>query len=172
MSARALGFSRGCSRGRAQLAWALESYPGARVVDGTTETTTLPGGSVDVITCAQALNWFDIGAFRAECMRIGGGSPLVVALYNYKRGEARGSRYDMSTAVLYRVPAVREFDSPVYFNRESWHLYHASMAGVPQPSDSGYAAYAAGLDAEFDRGSADDVLRLDLVTRVYSERLG
>ena len=47
------------------------------------------------------------------------------------------------------------------------------MAGVPMTeSDVHYKEYTAELNATFDRESVDGVLRHDLITKVYSERLG
>jgi len=45
------------------------------------------------------------------------------------------------------------------------------MAGVPGPADPGYEAYTAELNEKFDCDSVDGILRLDLVTKVYSERI-
>ena len=39
-------------------------------VDGTSEATTLPDHSVDIVTAAQAFHWFDRVAARREFVRI------------------------------------------------------------------------------------------------------
>ena len=44
------------------------------------------------------------------------------------------------------------------------------MAGVPQKNDSGYEAYTAEMNEKFNRDSTDGILRLDLTTKVYSEK--
>ncbi|NEG71438.1 class I SAM-dependent methyltransferase [Bifidobacterium ramosum] len=62
---------------------ATRPYPNVTVTDGTAERTTLPDRSVDAITCAQALHWFDHDAFLAECARISRGeSFLLISVYN------------------------------------------------------------------------------------------
>ena len=161
---------------REQLAVTLSPFPNIRIIDGSAEATTLPEHSVNVITNAQALNWFDIEAFRTECGRIGKPDSLVITLFNYEpaydRDKSHGiRRYNKSTSALYRNPFVREFPNPILFNRQNWLLYHSSMAGVPGLSDPGYEAYTEELNEEFDRDSADGLLRLDLVTKVYSEKM-
>lgn len=53
------------------------------VLDGSAAHTGLPDHSVDVVTCAQALHWFDHDAFLAECARIARNDTLLlVSLYN------------------------------------------------------------------------------------------
>lgn len=48
----------------------LGGEPGFHSVEGTAEATTLPGGSVDLVTAAQAFHWFDRERTRAELWRI------------------------------------------------------------------------------------------------------
>ena len=71
---------------REQLSVTLAAFPNVKIVEGTAEITTLLDKSVDVITCAQALHWFDPEAFRAECRRIGKADVLVIAIYNNTPG--------------------------------------------------------------------------------------
>jgi len=154
---------------RAELVKTLAPFPNATIVEGTAENTTLTKNSVDVITNAQALNRIDIDAFRAECDRIGRQNPIVFTLFNIEKGKESG-RYNKSTDALYFNPTVMEFPNPVIFSREMWLLYYLSMEGVPFPSDPGYESYTAELNEKFNSDSIDGVLRLELVTRVYSER--
>jgi ubiquinone/menaquinone biosynthesis C-methylase UbiE len=48
----------------------LAVYPACQIVAGCAEATTLADHSVDLITVAQALNWFDPEPTRAEFLRI------------------------------------------------------------------------------------------------------
>ena len=161
---------------REQLAAVLAQYPNAKIVDGAAEATMLPDHSVDVISSAQALNWFDIDAFRLECKRIGKPNPFIITLFNYEPAyvddKSHGiKRYDITTSKLYSNPVKREFQNPILFDRNIWLLYHLSMAGVPFPGDPGYETYTAGLIEQFNRSSVGGILRHELVTRVYSERM-
>jgi len=104
---------------RVQLAVTLSPFTNVRIVGGSAEATTLPNHSVDVITNAQALNWFDIEAFRAECGRIGKPYSTVITLFNYEpaynQDKSHGiRRYNTSTSMLYRSPAVCEFPNPLF----------------------------------------------------------
>jgi len=151
----------------------LAPFPKVKIIDGAAEATTLPERCVDVITSAQSLNWFDIDAFRVECGRIGKPGVLVIVVYNYSSAEDHGSpsRYEKSTGALFYNPVVREFSNPIRFTREKWLLYLSSMAGVPQPTDPGYEKFFSEMNEKFDRESAAGVLCLDMVTKVYCERL-
>ena len=157
-----------------QLAITLAPYKNAKIFDGTAEATKLPDKCIDVITNAQALRRFNIDAFRAECNRIGRPNPIVITIFN--NGYCGGNRgvssgYQKVTSALYKNPIIREFPNPLFFTREKWHLYYASMEGVPLPNDSKYEEWTAELNERFDRESVDGILRLDEVTRVYSEVL-
>jgi ubiquinone/menaquinone biosynthesis C-methylase UbiE len=155
---------------REQLTINLASFSNIKIINGTAEATTLPNNSVDVITNAQALNRFDLDAFRAECLRVGKPNFIVISIYNDDEAN-NSSRYKKSTGVFYRNPAVREFPNPVFFTRDKWLLYHASMEGVPQEFDSVYEEYTAELNDIFNRDNVDGILRLALITNVYSERI-
>jgi len=156
---------------RAQLAVTLAPYPHARIIDGTAEHTTLPNGCADIITCAQALHWFDPDAFRAECRRIGKPGALVIAIYNNTPGGSSVTHSRLSTDVFFSSPAVREFSNPMFYTRESWLAYMTSHSHDPLPSDPGYAAHIVEVNAIFDRENINGLLRRDVVTKVYSERI-
>jgi len=151
----------------------LAPFTKVNIIDGAAEATTLPESCVDVITSAQSLNWFDIDAFRTECGRIGKPGFLVIVVYNYIPAEDHGSpsRYEKSTEALFNNPVIREFSNPIRFTRKKWLLYISSMAGVPQPTDPGYEMYFSEMNEKFYRESAAGILRLDMVTKVYCERL-
>jgi len=159
---------------REQLAIALAQFPNATIVDGSAEATKLPDNSVDVIACAQALNRFDLHTFRVECQRIGKSNPTVVCLFNYNHKyevQCCSSNYKQSTGDFFKNPTVREFPNPVFFTRDSWLLYFTSMSIFPLAADAEYGARIAEISAIFDRDSVDGVLRLDFITKVYSERM-
>lgn len=156
---------------REQLIITLKPFSETEIVNGSAEATTLFKNSIDVIISAQALNWFDIDAFKIECQRIGKPNFIVITLFNYKADETHSIlRYQKSTSALYRNPIVREFPNPVFFTRDKWLLYFSSMAGIPQESDPGYEAHFIETNEIFDRDSVNGVLRYDFITRVYSER--
>lgn len=76
----------------------LEHFPSILVVDGCAEATTLPDTSVDVITVAQAIHWFDPQPAKHEMMRILKENGWLVLLRNY--GTSTSSEQDESVGRL------------------------------------------------------------------------
>ena len=157
---------------RGQLDALLTRFPNIKIVDGTAEATTIPDHSVDVITCAQALHWFDPEAFRAECRRIGKADVLVITIYNNTPGGSSITHSKQSTDVFYKNSTIKEFPNPMLYSRESWLQYMTSHSHDPLPSDPGSDAHITEMNAVFDRENVDGFLRRDVVTKVYSERIG
>ena len=156
---------------REQLVVTLASYPNTKIINGSAEATTLPDYSVDVITCAQALHWFDPDAFRKECRRIGNPDALVIAIYNNTPGGSSVAHSKLSTDVFFKNPEVREFPNPMFYTRESWLQYMTSHSYDPLPSDPGYDAHITEMNAVFDLENVEGLLFRDVVTKVYSERI-
>lgn len=156
---------------REQLISTLKNYPGAEIVKGTAESTTLSDHSVDVITCAQALHWFDPDAFREECRRIGKPGVLAIVIYNNMPGDRSFVHRKSSMDAFFENPAVREFSNPIFFTRENWLQFMTSHSHDPLPSDSGYKAHIAKMNAVFDCENTDGLLRRDVTTIVCSERV-
>ncbi|MDR1059787.1 MAG: class I SAM-dependent methyltransferase [Clostridiales bacterium] len=156
---------------REQLAATLAPFSNAKIAHGTAEATTLPGHSVDIIACAQALHWFDMGAFQAECRRIGKSGALAISIYNNTPGGSSIAHSKQSAEAFFSSPATREFQNPQFYSRESWLRYMASHSHDPLPADPGYAAHVADMNAVFDRESVGGLLRRDVVTKVFSERV-
>ena len=57
-------------------------------VDGTSEATTLPDHSVDIVTAAQAFHWFDRVAARREFVRILKPGGWVMLIWNDRRTDS------------------------------------------------------------------------------------
>ena len=157
---------------REQLVMTLEPYPKVKIVGGTAENTILPDHSVDVITCAQALHWFDLDKFRVECRRIGKPGVLVIAIYNITPGGSSIAYCKQSTDVFFTNPNVREFPNPIFYTQDRWIQYMTSHAHDPLLSDPGYESHIVEKNAIFDRENVDGLLRRDVMTKVYSERIG
>ena len=153
-----------------QLAITIKSFSNVQIVDGSAEATTLPDKSVDVIINAQALNRFDLNAFKTECFRISA-NPVVISLFNFEKDKTfSNSRYDKSTGTFYSNPTVQTFANPIFFTRDNWLLYHESMEGVPRKNSPGYESYLSELNTIFDRDSVNGILCHNLITYVYSEK--
>lgn len=70
---------------RAACASLEQEYPQLRCVAGTAEATGLPNASIDLITVAQAMHWFDLDRTRAEFARILKPGGWCAVLYNNRR---------------------------------------------------------------------------------------
>ena len=156
---------------RGQLVITLESFPNVNIINGIAEATTLPEHSVDVITVAHALHWFDINAFRTECSRILKPGGLVIVIYNLT---SDGSMINISkevTDAFFTKPTILEFPNPLEYTRDRWLALDASMDDIPLPNEPGYDAHIAEINALFDRNSVDGIVRYSRIVKVYSERI-
>ena len=154
---------------REQLVIAMKPYFNVETLSGTAEATTLPNQSVDVITCAQALHWFDPDAFWSECRRIGNPNTLIIAIYNNTPGGSSVTHSKLSTDVFFTNPTVREFSNPIFYTRESWLAYMNSHSHDPLPTDPEYETHMNKMNAIFDSENVDGLLQRDVVTKIYSE---
>jgi SAM-dependent methyltransferase len=66
----------------------LASYSGYIGVNGSSEATTLPDQSVDLVVAAQAFHWFDRAAFKKECKRIGRVGAHCLLMWNERKVES------------------------------------------------------------------------------------
>lgn len=156
---------------RKQLAITLAPFTNVKIMDGTAEVTALPDYSVDILTVAHALHWFNLDAFRAECHRVIKPGGLVIAIYNHEPGREMTDSYKQTIDVFFSNPTTWTFPNPIEYTRSNWLAYIASQDDSPLPNDPRYDAHIAALNAAFDRDSADGLLRCDRVTKVYSERI-
>lgn len=63
-----------------QLKKQLDRKNQVTILKGTSEATQLPDQSVDIVTVAHALHWFDLEAFKKECQRILRPNGYVIAI--------------------------------------------------------------------------------------------
>ncbi|MDR0294063.1 MAG: hypothetical protein LBH95_07930 [Oscillospiraceae bacterium] len=75
------------------------------------------------------------------------------------------------TAAFFTNPAAKEFLNPVSYTRDSWLRYMTSHSHDPLPSDPGYEAHIAEMNAMFGRENENGLMRRGTVTKVYSERI-
>lgn len=129
------------------LAKGMEAHPSLLALGACAENTTLPDGSVDIITVAQAIHWFDPGPARREMQRILKPEGWLALVRNYGRsegemGEAIGSlmteEYGANCAVVGERPKekpgrfyfgndhFRTFTFPFQF-RQSWEEFMGSL---------------------------------------------
>lgn len=156
---------------RRQLAITLAPFQNVKIMDGISEATTLPDHSVDIITVAHALHWFNLKAFRSECRRVVRPGGLVIVIYNHEPGREMTDSYKQTVDEFFTNPTTWEFPNRMEYTRDNWLAYIASQDDSPLPTDPGYDAHIAAINAVFDRDSVDGLLHLDRVTKIYSERI-
>lgn len=156
---------------RRQLTITLAPFPNVKIIDGTAEATTLPNHSVDILTVAHALHWFNPDAFRAECRRVIKPGGLVIAIYNLTPGGEMINLSKQVTDAFFSEPMTWEFSNPMDYTRDNWLAYIASQDNNPLPNTPEYNAHIAAVNAVFDRDSAGGLLHCDRVTKIYSERI-
>ena len=173
----------------------LSAYPNFTSVAGTAEATTLPPGSVDLITCAQAAHWFARTAALREFQRILKPPGYLVLIWNDRRVDGSGFAADYERlAVKYgtdysevqrlgRVIEGAEFFAPfrcakrVLPNHQDFD--YAALEGrllsssyAPQPGEAACVPMLAELRRIFDVHQHDGQVRMEYDTNIYFGRLG
>lgn len=156
---------------RKQLAITLAPFSNVKIINGTAETTTIPNQSIDILTVAHALHWFNLDEFRLECRRIVKPGGLVMAIYNLTPGGEMIHISKKTTDVFFTNPMTWAFPNPMEYTRENWLAYIASQDDYPLPTDPGYDVHISAVNAGFDRDSVDGLLKINRVTKIYSERI-
>jgi len=171
----------------AQLQLTLAEYQNAKPIFATSEETTLADSNVDIITVAQALHWFDLEKFEAECKRILKPDGWVIALYNNviskvdhqivlhdndgKEISRQAPYKKKSTDEFFTNPVEKEFTNLITYTRESWFAFMMSHSHSPLPSDENYHKYVEKINAIFDCENKEDLLHREVITTVYAEQL-
>jgi SAM-dependent methyltransferase len=111
------------------LAKEIQASPSVRVLDACAENTTLPAGSVEVVTAAQAIHWFDPEPARREILRILKPDGWLALVKNYgssnEKNEAIGSlmaeEYGVNLAVVEERP--QEKPGRFYFGNDRFRTF-------------------------------------------------
>ncbi len=175
---------------------ALGHYANLHSVDGRSEATTLPSGSVDLVTAAQAFHWFEPLAARAEFARILRPLGWVALVWNNRRDDASpflaayrqlldhfGTDYRqvdhkhvVDDAALNRFFAPDGFRLFTFANHQTLDFEGLlgrlrSTSYIPAPGDSGYAEMHERAKALYDRFAIDGNVRIEYDTQLYLGRV-
>jgi ubiquinone/menaquinone biosynthesis C-methylase UbiE len=163
-----------------------------RSVNGTAERTTLPGGSVDLISAGQAFHWFDLQSSRREFLRILRPEGHVCVLYN-DRAEDEGimTEYNRITEPYSRnMASVRDVDdalmSEFFSGYKKFTIPNSQVLNFrgfvgrvlsasysPPPGDlAGRATLRNNLREAFLKHAKDGTVTLTYTTRLYVGGLG
>lgn len=163
-------------------------------VKGTASDTSLPAGSVDLITVAQAFHWFDTEEFYRECRRILKPNGSAALIWNtrdmshqlntesygiYKKycpdfkGFAGGiSEDDERIKQFFRGDYKKcIFDNPLVYTKEKFINRSLSGSYSIKPGDACYGEYVEALEKLFDKYSSDGILTMPNYTAVYAGTL-
>lgn len=170
----------------------LKAFPKFIPVKGTAENTTLPGGSMDIITAAQAFHWFDREKFKEECKRILKPQGKILLVWNSRDSESelvtenalinreycpgfKGFSGGMNTAAsgeglsdFFRGEyTVKTFKNPLAYSKEAFIGRNLSSSYALKEDDENYVPYVRALEALFEKYSKDGVLTTPNYTRCY-----
>ncbi len=173
----------------------LAGFPLFTSVKGTAEATTLAGGSVDVITAAQAFHWFDRTRTRAEFERVLKPDGRVALIWNdrqldttpfLREYEALLQRFGTDyLAVRHRdldLGQVREFigsddvkqtvvESSQFFGYEGVEGRLLSSSYAPEAGHPNHEPMLAALRDIFERHQVAGAVEIRYDTRVFTARL-
>jgi ubiquinone/menaquinone biosynthesis C-methylase UbiE len=176
---------------RALAEQALLEKTGWQALDGRAEATGLAAHSIDLVTVAQALNWFDPLPTREEFRRILKPGGWLAAIRN--KG-SYGSRLDAALEHVYPAETAttawmkgqgaplsfyfgdQDFLQETYtFSQpENWEQFFGSLATASYAPDEGsplYRRFEQSARAAFDRFNKGGVVVSDVETRLCIGRL-
>ena len=161
-------------------------------VDGRAEHTTLPGHSVDLITCAQAAHWFDRDQAIQEFQRVLKAGGYLVLLWNDRRieGSALGRDYEQMVMqygtdyaeVRRRDQASGDFLGPLArgtrvlgnhqdLDFDSLQGRLLSSSYVPRSGEPGHRPMLAELRRIFDIHQRSGRVRMEYDTKIFFGKL-
>jgi len=173
-------------------AHALRTYPSCQTVDGRAEATTLPDHSVDLITVAQSIHWFEPGPARREFVRVLKRGGWLAILRNHGTDEELGAALsevfdehrELDTEALMvgrSTPAgyyyggnrfvVQTF--PFTAHRD-WDAFIGSLSTTSSAPDEGspsYACFVRGARRVFGTFARNGVLESHAATELYLGQL-
>jgi ubiquinone/menaquinone biosynthesis C-methylase UbiE len=162
-----------------------ERFPALTCLVGTAEATGLRDGSVNLITVAQAMHWFDLKRTRTEFVRVLAPGGWCAILYNNRRmgGDAFhdgyekilrdfGSDYEAVQQRHLSKSRLADFFAPdamrmkVFSNAQELSLEALegrilSSSYMPQPGHPRYELMRAAIEALFDTEQKNGHVRLE-----------
>jgi SAM-dependent methyltransferase len=173
----------------------LAEYARFNSIDGTSETTRLPAGAVDIIVAGQAFHWFDQVKSRAEFQRILNENGWVALVWNDRRVDSTpflrdyeallqefGTDYKeinhknvqdkaVFTAFFGAAPNEAVFDNIQRFDFAGLMGRLNSSSYVPAQDDARYAPLSKRAKEIFDACQVNGKIAFEYDTRVYFGRI-
>jgi len=167
----------------------LAAWPRFHSVNGRAEATTLPDGSVDLVSAAQAFHWFSPDAARTEFQRILKPRGWVALVWNERLSSPgfNAGYEDLVTRYGPEHPHAEPSEMDHFFGEDGWRLAQfpnqqvfdreglrgrfLSSSYAPLPGAENYPPSMQGLDRLFDEFQRDGRVTLLYTTEVYIGRL-
>ncbi len=164
-----------------------ETAPGAEIISAPAEHTTLPDGSVSLITAAESFHWFQPESFRKECRRILRPDGKVMIVWNLtdKKTETIQRLHDLNMSHCERYRALFAngrtlenerfaeisqsflkscstscFKNDLSYDKTQFVGNRISSSYAPKPGDPGYDDYRAALEAFFDQRQQNGMIAI------------
>lgn len=176
---------------RAALVRRCDGFSAFSYTDGNAACTGLEGGSVTLVTAAQAFHWFPLEEFRAECSRIAGEGAYAAIVYNDRKecefnerlnqicarrcpnfnervsdnGEAR-ARFFRGTYQTFRFP------NRVFCDRETLIHTFLSRSYAPRKGETGYEEMTREIGALFDVFQRNGTAVMEYESLAYVGKIG
>jgi hypothetical protein len=93
----------------------------------------------------------------------------VITVYNINPEGSSPKLSRLSTDEFYEQPIIKEFDNPIYFNRDEWINFRLSHSHDPKPGDENYNSHIEEVKKQFAERAVDGRIKLDMTTRIYSD---
>ena len=170
----------------------LKSHANFCSVGAPAENTGLEDKSVDFITVAQAIHWFDRQPFKRECQRILKPGGKLVLVWNERDYESEVIKKDFAIRAKYAVDkkglgsgvgkkhgyhdlfvdGVREylvFNNDLHLDRDDYIGRNLSTSYAPreEANPEEYAGLMREMNAFFDEYSSDGILNYPHFTQVH-----
>jgi SAM-dependent methyltransferase len=180
---------------RAAAEGAFAGEPRFSSVNGSAEATGLPGGSVDLVTAAQAFHWFDAKRAGVELRRVLRDPRWAAIVWNLRTETPFNDAYDaMLEELAPEYPAVRARDRVATSGMDAFFAPNvatvtklpnaqqldapglrgrlASSSYAPKPGSPTYPAIAQRLERLFTEHAVGGRVEIAYETVVYWGRLG
>lgn len=159
------------------------------ILAGSAEATGLPEQSVDLITVAQAIHWFDPAAARREFLRIlkpqgwlavlgnRGADPVLSQAIEALESSVNGINLELAKPFRDRKPMDFYYGSDRFQRmtfsfsfQQNWQAFMGSLASasyMPDEGQAGYDHFEAEARRVFERFSRDGWLETQVETELY-----
>lgn len=173
---------------RRVVAQSLAQFPSCHVINGRAEATTLSDCSIDLITVAQAIHWFEPEPTRAEFLRIIKPQGWLAVLRNNATDAALSAaienalvrEHGIDTSSQQRLPGkepMRFYFGSDAFQRsiypfavhQTWQDFIGSLSTAsyfPEENDPVFPEVERALRGVFDSSSSDGVLTVHAATEL------